>query len=98
MVASHEKATVPLAGELWDATATIRAVRGSAVPALPSFFAHSADGQSYRMLSQTLAPDLDASPLEEGKFSTLRIYFDVTGAAPTEVVYDDGRHVPLQWQ
>jgi hypothetical protein len=89
---------VPLAGELWDATTTVHAVQGSAVPDLPSFYARTDDGHRYPMLRQTLTPDLPASPLDEGKTSKLQIYFDVTDSAPTAVVYDDGTHVPVVWQ
>jgi hypothetical protein len=54
------------------------------------FNARAADGQSYRVLVQTFAPDLSISPLDQGGESTGKIYFDVTGPAPTEVLYDDG--------
>ena len=82
---------VPLAGKLWEARATANAVSGSVVPAMQFFNARTADGQSYRVLEQTFAPDLSISPMSQGGESAGKIYFDVTGSAPTEVVYDDGR-------
>ena len=82
---------VPLAGRLWEASATVDAIRGSVVPAMQYFNARTADGHNYRVLVQTFAPDLAISPLDEGGTSAGKIYFDVTGPAPTEVVYDDGQ-------
>lgn len=88
---------VPLAGRLWEATTSVLAVRGSAVPGMQYFNARSADGQNYRVLVQTFAPDLSVSPLTQGENSTGRIYFDVIGSPPTEVVYEDGEHEPMVW-
>lgn len=82
---------VPVAGTLWEARAEVNAVSGSVVPAMQFFNSRTADGRSYRVLVQTFAPDLSISPLSQGGESTGRIYFDVTGPAPTEVVYDDGQ-------
>jgi hypothetical protein len=88
---------VPLAGDLWEATTSVAAVRGSAVPGMQFFNARSADGRNYRVLVQTFAPDLSVSPLNQGGNNTGRIYFDVTGPPPTEVVYEDGQHTPVVW-
>lgn len=90
--------TVPLAGDLWQATTTVAAIRGSVVPAMQSFSARAADGRTYPMLEVTLAPDVRISPMSEGRSSTGRIYFDVTGPAPTEVVFDDGVHQRVTWR
>jgi hypothetical protein len=87
---------VPLAGRPWQATVTVDAVRGSVIPAIRMFSAQTADGQSYRMLEQTLAPDLDVSPMPEGRRSTGNIYFDVTGSAPSVVTFDGGAE-PMVW-
>ncbi|ORA35920.1 DUF1942 domain-containing protein [Mycobacterium aquaticum] len=88
---------VPLAGRLWSATTTVAAVRGSVVPAMRSFNARTADGQTYRVLDQALAPDLDVSPMSEGQRTTGHIYFDVTGSAPTVVAYNDGAQDRMVW-
>lgn len=82
---------VPVAGTLWEARTDVDAVSGSVIPAMQFFNARTPDGQSYRVLVQTFAPDLGVSPLSQGGSSDGKIYFDVTGPAPTEVVYDDGR-------
>ncbi|MBX9920305.1 MAG: MPT63 family protein [Mycolicibacterium frederiksbergense] len=83
---------VPLAGVLWEARTDVDAVAGTVVPAMQYFSARTSDGQSYRVLVQALAPDLRVSPLREGGTSDGKIYFDVTGPAPTGVSYDDGRN------
>jgi Domain of unknown function (DUF1942) len=88
---------VPVSGELWQATTSVAAARGPAVPRMQFFNARSADGRNYRVLEQTLAPDAGASPMDPAVTSTGRIYFDVTGPPPTEVVYDDGAHAPMVW-
>jgi Domain of unknown function (DUF1942) len=88
---------VPLAGDLWQATTSVAPVRGAAVPSMNFFNARTADGQNYRVLVQTLAPDVGTSPMDQSVTSTGRIYFDVTGPEPTEVVYDDGQHSPMVW-
>lgn len=82
---------VPVAGRLWQARTEVDAISGSVVPAMQYLSARSADGRSYPVLVQTFAPDLHISPLGQGGTSDGNIYFDVTGPAPTEVVYDDGK-------
>ena len=82
---------VPIAGTLWRARARVNAVRGAVVPAMQFFNARTTDGHNYRVLVQTFAPDLEISPLAQGATSDGMIYFDVTGPAPTEVVFDDGQ-------
>lgn len=83
--------SVPIAGALWEARTDVDAVSGSVVPAMQFFDARTSDGRTYRVLVQTFAPDLGISPLGQGGTSDGKIFFDVTGPAPTEVVYDDGR-------
>jgi hypothetical protein len=91
------RGNVPLSGKLWEATTTVTAVRGSVIPAMQMFNARAADGANYHMLEETLAPDLSVSPMAQGGQMTGKIYFDVTGAAPTEVVYDDPGKARLVW-
>ena len=88
---------MPLSGDLWQATTSVAPVRGAAVPSMKFFNARTADGQNYRVLVQTFAPDVGASPMDRSVTSTGRIYFDVTGSEPIEVVYDDGQHSPMVW-
>lgn len=47
----------PVAGQVWEATATVNAIRGSVTPAVSQFNARTADGISYRVLWQAAGPD-----------------------------------------
>lgn len=40
----------PVAGQVWEATATVNAIRGSVTPAVSQFNARTADGINYRVL------------------------------------------------
>jgi hypothetical protein len=88
---------VRLSGELWLAPTTVSAVQGPVVPAMKSFTARTDGGQEYPVIVQALAPDLDVSPLGEGQTSTGNLYFDVTGPAPTSIVYSDGTQDRRIW-
>jgi Domain of unknown function (DUF1942) len=95
---SNDRVDVPLAGRLYEATVTVNADRGSVTPAIPFFNARSADGQNYRVLFQAPAPEgINAATLNQGGSSTGKIYFDVTGPAPTQVVYNDAVQDRLVW-
>jgi hypothetical protein len=95
---SNDIVTVPLAGHLWEATTTVNAEQGTVTPAIPFFNARAADGQNYRVLFQAIAPEgIKAQPLNPGGTSTGKIYFDVTGPAPTQVVYNDAVQDRLVW-
>jgi hypothetical protein len=43
------------------------------------------------------AQGLNGAPVPQGQTSTGKIYFDVTGAQPTSVVYNDGVQDRLIW-
>ena len=88
---------VRLSGEVWMAPTTVSAVQGPVVPAMKSFTARTDGGQEYPVIVQALAPDLDVSPLGEGQTSIGNLYFDVTGPAPTSIVYSDGTQDRRIW-
>jgi len=46
----------PLAGRLWQATATVQAVRGNVTPVIPDLNARSNNGQNYQVLWQAFTP------------------------------------------
>jgi hypothetical protein len=95
---SGDAVNVPVAGRLWEATTTVDAAQGTVTPTIPFFNARSDNGQNYRVLFQAAAPQgLNGSPLPQGATSTGKIYFDVTGPAPTSVVYNDGVQDRLIW-
>jgi hypothetical protein len=47
----------PVAGQLWEATATVRAISGPVTPAISQFNARTADGLNYRVLWQVSGPN-----------------------------------------
>jgi len=96
---SNDQVNGPIHGQLYAAETTATAVQGTAIPEIPLFNARAEGGQNYRVLYQTSAPSgLNPSPLMQGQQSNGKLYFDVTGPAPTEVVYrDDATQNNLVW-
>lgn len=88
----------PLAGQLWEATASVTAVSGTVTPVIPNFRAPTADGASYPALWQLATPQgLPGTTLAQGQTSTGKVYFDVTGTDPAAVTYIAGGPRPLMW-
>lgn len=84
-------------GKLWQADVQIRANSGVVTPLVSDFNAR-ADGQNYRVISLRATPEgVSPAPLTQGASATGKIYFDVTGPAPTQVVYNDGVQDVLVW-
>lgn len=89
---------VQLAGKLYEATATIKAVKGTVTPAIPFFNARSANNENYRVLFQAFTTQgVNPSNILQGGEATGKIYFDVTGPAPTKVAYDNGVEDLVVW-
>lgn len=88
----------PLAGTLWEATASVTAMSGTVVPLIPNFHAPTADGGSYAALWEVASPQgLSAAALAPGQAATGKVYFDVTGADPVAVTYTNGGPQRLVW-
>jgi hypothetical protein len=88
----------PVAGRLYEANATAEAVQGTVTPMVPNFNAQATDGETYRALYNVATPQgVNPSALPQGAKSTGKIYFDVTGAIPNSVVYNDGAQDLLIW-
>jgi hypothetical protein len=95
---SDDAVNFPVAETLWEDTTTVDAVQGTVTPANPFFNARADNGQNYRALYQALAPDgVSGTPLPQGAESSGQVYFDVTGAQPTSVVYNDAVQDRLVW-
>ena len=92
--------TIPYAvrGTLWEATATDEAVAGAAMTIVSNFNARAENGETYRVLWQVATPQgVNPSTLNQGQQTTGKLYFDVTGAQPDSVVYNDGGRDVLLW-
>jgi len=74
------------AGTLWEATVT-SALDNGGVPLISGFSARSGDG-NYPVLWSVASPlGIPPNVLPPGGSATGKIYFDVTGSAPTAVAY-----------
>ena len=85
-------------GQLWQADVNARATSGVVTPVVSNFNARTGDNQTYRVISMSPTPDaFSPAPITQGGQASGKIYFDVTGAPPTNVVYNDGVQDVLVW-
>lgn len=90
---------VVLHGQLWEISVDVEAVNGAVTPVIPFFNARTADGQNYPALFGAVGEEaLSAATLVQGQEAEGNIYFDVTGAEPTHIVYNDGVQDRLIWK
>ena len=95
---SNDVLNVAVNGQLYEAAVTVDAKQGTVTPAIPFFNARADNGQNYRVLFQAPAPEgISGMALTQGHESTGKIYFDVTGAKPTTVAYNDAVTDRLVW-
>ena len=84
------------AGTLWEASVTAAPTAGG-VPIIPGFSARSA-AESYPVLwTVPSALGVNPAPVAAGGSSAGKLYFDVTGSAPTSVAYSSGGHDTAMW-
>jgi hypothetical protein len=87
-----------VAGKVWEATATVKAIRGSVTPAISQFNAVAPNQDAYRVLWQVASPtNISGATIPQGAESTGKIHFDVTGAPPTTVTMNNGMEDLLIW-
>src|ERR1700756_1295507 len=85
-------------GTLYQADVTARSDGGLVTPQVNDFIARGPNGQNYRVIDKVAAPgSLNPAPIPQGSESTGTLYFDVTGAPPNGVVYNDGMQDILIW-
>lgn len=88
----------PVSGKLWEATATVTAVRGTVTPAISQFNAVAPNQAVYRVLWQVASPvNISGASIPQGSQATGKIHFDVTGPAPTTVTMNNGMEDLLVW-
>jgi len=96
--ASSDAIPYPVAGTLWEATATDEAIQGGATPIVSNLNARARSGQTYRALFGVATPQgVNPSTLAQGEKTTGKVYFDVTGDTPDSVVYNAGGQDLLVW-
>ncbi|WP_445170559.1 MPT63 family protein [Mycolicibacterium sp. Dal123E01] len=87
-----------VAGKLWEATATVKAISGPVTPAISQFNAVAPNQAAYRVLWMVAAPgNISGSTIPQGATATGKIHFDVTGPAPTTVTMNNGMQDLLIW-
>ncbi len=85
-------------GKLWEATATVRAIRGDVTPAISEFNAVAPNQASYRVLWFVASPvNISGATIPQGAQATGKIHFDVSGPAPTTVTLNNGVDDLLVW-
>ena len=88
----------PVTGKLWEATATVKAIRGSVTPAISQFNAVAPNQAAYRVLWQVASPtNISGATIPQGAQSTGKIHFDVTGPAPSVVTMNNGMEDLMIW-
>lgn len=88
----------PVAGQVWEATATVSAIHGSVTPAVSQFNAVAPDQAVYRVLWQVADPtNISGATIPQGAQSTGKIHFDVTGPPPTTVTMNNGMEDLMIW-
>jgi hypothetical protein len=85
-------------GKLYQADITATANSGTVTPLISDFNARAANGQTYRVIDNEPVPNgISPAPLNQGQQASGKLYFDVTGAPPNGVVYNDGVQDVLIW-
>lgn len=87
-----------VAGNLWEATATVNAIRGTVTPAISQFNAVAPNQAAYRVLWQVASPvNISGASIPQGAESTGKIHFDVTGPSPTTITMNNGMEDLMIW-
>jgi Domain of unknown function (DUF1942) len=85
-------------GTLYQADITARSDAGTVTPMVRDFSARGPNGQTYKLIDKVEVPNgLNPAPIPQGSESRGTLYFDVTGAPPNGVVYNDGLQDILMW-
>jgi hypothetical protein len=85
-------------GTLYSADVVARSDGGLVTPQVRDFSARGPNGQTYKLVDKVEVPNgLNPAPIAQGSESTGTLYFDVTGAPPNGVAYNDGLQDILLW-
>ena len=85
-------------GTLYQADISARSDGGVVTPMVRDFSARGPNGQTYKLIDKVEVPNgLNPAPITQGSESSGTLYFDVTGAPPNGVVYNDGLQDILIW-
>jgi len=77
-------------GTLYQADITATSDGGTVTPMVRDFSARGPNGQTYKLIDEVEVPNgLNPAPIPQGSESRGTAYFDVTGAPPMGVFYND---------
>lgn len=95
---SSDTIPYPVAGRLYEANVTVNAFGNWATPVVPRFTARAENGQGYPALAGVFTPQsLQGFAVPPNGSSSGKVYFDVVGADPNSVAYNDGIRDILAW-
>jgi hypothetical protein len=94
LMPSADPVPYPVAGRLYEATVRANAIVGTVTPAPNLFNARAENGDNYRSLPPA---SLSGGPIGQGGSTTGKVYFDVVGANPNSVVFNNGFEDILGW-
>ena len=95
---SSDPIPYPVRGRLYAADVTVNAFGVWATPVVPRLNARAQNSQLYPPLSNVFTPQsLQGNAVPPGGSSSGKVYFDVVGADPNSVVYNDGMRDILAW-
>jgi len=95
---STDRIPWPVHGRLWEATVTVRALRGCPEPIVSDMNARAPDGETYQALVLVASPQgLNPRTICTPDQSTGKLYFDVIGRDPNGVVYTAAGRDLLFW-
>lgn len=95
---SSDVVPYPVRGRLYAADVTVNAFGVWATPVIPRLNARAQNSQMYPSLANVFTPQsLQGNAVPPGGSSSGKVYFDVVGADPNSVVYNDGIRDILAW-
>lgn len=94
LMPSSDAVAFPVGGQLYEATVKTDALVGEVTPTAEFFNARAENGDNYRSLEGVSSI---GGPIGPGGSSTGKVYFDVVGANPNSVVYNNGFEDILGW-
>lgn len=93
---SNDVVSWPVQGRLWEAPATVKAVKGCPKPIVGNFNARTPSGRNYQELAG--APQgIDPATICPPDQTSGKLYFDVIGENPDGVVYRPDGQDQLIW-
>ena len=95
LMPSADPIPYPFAGRPYEATVKADALVGTVTPVVPYFNARAENGDNYGVLANVST--LSGAPIGQGGSTTGKVYFDVVGADPNSVIFNNGAEDILGW-